>query len=555
MLTRLKISNFLLIDNLELDFSQGLTVVTGETGSGKSIIIDALMVLFGAKVTDSLIRTGQKQAIFEAEFSLSNQHTQSWLCEHDLHDVDNGSQVICRRVIDQGGRSKAYINGHSVTIAQIRILGDFILDIHTQHASITLLKTDTQRRLLDEYAGITQQVEQLNILYKSIQKLEVDLTASRHQMRELDIKRQYLQEAIADLIEANILPNEWQELEIKHKQLANVNSVLQELDEINNLLVNADDSILEGIRKLQVKLNKVSEYLPKSTDLIGFVSSAEAELGELRYGIINVVNDIEQNPDALSEIEAQINHLFDLSRKYRCAPENLGESLVLWQQELQEIVAKTDIDALQHELDNVKTEYFTIANSVSVAREDVAKKLSAEITVMLNQLSIRGEFRVMLNKLGAGLLSGYGLENVEYQICFNRGMEFQALAKAASGGELSRTALALYLILSIHNPPEVIIFDEIDVGIGGKVATVVGQMLYDLGKVKQIICITHQPQTASFGNKHLVVSKEDLKDSNATLTVVQQVSEQSRVNEIARMLGGIEITEATLEHAREMLDY
>ena len=228
---------------------------------------------------------------------------------------------------------------------------------------------------------------------------------------------------------------------------------------------------------------------------------------------------------------------------------------MLWQQELQEIVAKTDIDALQHELDNVKTEYFTIANSVSVAREDVAKKLSAEITVMLNQLSIRGEFRVMLNKLGAGLLSGYGLENVEYQICFNRGMEFQALAKAASGGELSRTALALYLILSIHNPPEVIIFDEIDVGIGGKVATVVGQMLYDLGKVKQIICITHQPQTASFGNKHLVVSKEDLKDSNATLTVVQQVSEQSRVNEIARMLGGIEITEATLEHAREMLDY
>jgi DNA repair protein RecN (Recombination protein N) len=553
MLTRLKISNFLLIDNLELDFNCGLTVVTGETGSGKSIIIDALMILFGAKATETIIRHGQKQAIFEAEFNLSNSNTQNWLHENDLHDVDEQTQVICRRVIDCSGKSKTYINGHAVTITQMRICGDFILDIHTQHASITLLKADMQRKLLDEYAGITQNVEQLSSLFKQIQRLDTDLITSMQQMRELDIRRQYLLESITDLTDTNIKPNEWQELEVKHKQLANANAVLQELNEINNLLMNSDDSVLEGLHKLQTKLNKIAEYLPKAAELIGFVSSAEAELGELRYGISDVVNDIEQNPDALTEIETRINQLFDLSRKYRCTPESLEESLILWQQELQAIDAKIDIDTLQQELDAVKIEYFTIAETISSIREEVSRKLSGEITEVLNRLSIRGEFRISLKKLGAGVLSGYGLETVEYQICFNRGMEFQPLAKAASGGELSRTALALYLILSIHNPPEVIIFDEIDVGIGGKVAATVGQMLYDLGKIKQIICITHQPQTASFGNIHLVVSKEDSADNNTTLTLVKHVREQSRINEIARMLGGIEITEATLDHAREML--
>lgn len=553
MLNRLKISNFLLIDNLELDFINGLTVVTGETGSGKSIIIDALMLLFGAKGSAAIIRHGQQQVIFEAEFSLTNANTKNWLKDSDLHDFDDSNQVICRRIIDCNGRSKTYINGHAVTITQMRAFGDFILDIHTQHASITLLKADMQRKLLDEYAGITQNVEQLGSLYKKIQKLETNLISSRQQLRELDIKRQYLQESITELIDVNIKPNEWQELEVKHKQLANVNQILQELDGINNLLVNCDDSILEGLRKLQTKLHKISEYLPKASHLLGFVSSAAAELGELRYGIQDTVNDIDQNPDALIEIEGRINQLFDLSRKYRCAPESLEESLILWQQELREIDASADIDTLQQDLAAAKIEYFTIAEIVSSVRKEIAHKLSIEITEVLNQLSIRGEFRVSLKKLALGVLSSCGLEVVEYQICFNRGMEFQPLAKAASGGELSRTALALYLILSIHNPPEVIIFDEIDVGIGGKVAATVGQMLYDLGKIKQIICITHQPQTASFGNTHLVVSKEDLKDKDTTLTMVKQVSDQSRVDEIARMLGGLEITDATLDHAREML--
>ena len=532
MLARLKITNFLLIEKLELDFHSGLTVLTGETGSGKSIIIDALMLLFGARAPKEVIRSNQLQATFEAEFTLSNPNAIQWLQGNDLIDADNLNNIICRRVIDRTGKNKIYINGNAVTSSQVKVLGEFVLDIHTQHASITLLKTEVQRSLLDEYASLTIQIQQLSNFYKQLAAIEQKLHTARSESRELDLRRQILAGSVDELSELNLKIGEWEELEAKHKQLANAGEVLNELDYALNLLQSQDDSLIENIAKLQLRLSKIADQFPKGEELINLINSIEIELQELIHAITISATKIEQDPQSLNDIELRINQVFDLGRKYRILPEQIAETLPKWQEELDSLDHDSNIEVLELELAQVKAEYMAIAKKVSIQRSKSAKELSVKVTELLHRLAISGEFKVEL--IPQTTPSSYGMENIEYQVGFNKGMAMQSLVKAASGGELSRAALALYLLLSIHNPPEVIIFDEIDVGIGGKVAAIVGEMLSKLGEVKQVICITHQPQTAVYGDKHLIVSKH-------------------HQNEITRMLGGVEVTKTTLTHATEML--
>jgi DNA repair protein RecN (Recombination protein N) len=549
MLIRLKVNNFLLIEQLELDFRAGITVVTGETGSGKSIIIDALMFIFGARASAEIIRTQQKQATFEAEFTLANQAALNWLVENDLNDIDDPHDIICRRVIDRSGRNKVYINGHAVTTSQVRALGDFILDIHTQHASITLLKPEMQRSLLDEYSGTTNKVQHLSVLYKKIREVEQKLHSALSKRDELEVQQQILHDRIRELTNLNLKAGEWEELEACHKQLINAGTVLQELEYIGNVLHNQDNSILDNLAKLHSRLVKLTDFGVNIEELNALLNSVEIELQELAHSLTLITRNIEQDPHSLEDVEARMNQIFDLSRKYRIAPAQILQSLAVWQQELAELDQNVNLEALEQELTDSKSEYKKIAAEVTRIRQTASAELAHKVTKLLHKLAISGEFNIHLRPLSEP--ANHGLENVEYQVCFNKGMILQPLTKAASGGELSRTALALYLLLSIHNPPEVIIFDEIDVGIGGKVAAIVGQMLYELGKVKQVICITHQPQTASYGNHHLVVTKSDL--SNSTVTHIEYVEDLARVREIARMLGGMQITEATLNHAREML--
>ena len=548
MLTRLKVSNFLLIEQLELDFSTGLTVVTGETGSGKSIIIDALMLLFGAKVAKDVIRINQKQAVVEAEFNLSSQQAITWLINNDLAS-DNQSYVICRRIIDNLGKNKIYINGHTVVSSQIKTLKELVLDIHTQHASIALLKSEIQRNLLDEYAGIIPKTYQLALLFKLISETEYKLQNARSKVSELDTKRQNLLDLINELGELNLGINEWENLNNKHKELASASNILSELNFAENLLNMSDNSLIKQISQLHSRLSKIALHLPKLDELIALISSVEIELKECCYLVETIANSIEDNPNKITEVEARIHQIFQLSRKYGVYPEEIANYLKSCQNEFDVLMHDSNISQLEQELLQLKGEYGVIAREVSDVRLKSATDMESKITKYLHQLGITGEFKVALDALTR--FNNYGLENIEFQVCFNKGMPFQPLIKVASGGELSRVALAIYLLLSVHNPPEIIIFDEIDVGIGGKVASVVGDMLHKIGKTKQVICITHQPQTASCGDNHIAVSKKN--DRDVTHIEVGYVTGEDRVDEISRMLGGATITAVTISHAQEML--
>ncbi len=549
MLTSLQVKDYLLINELDIDFYSGLTVITGETGSGKSITIDALMLIFGAKASSDMIRAGQKQASFTATFQVDSELILGWLAEREFIDDNQQNIIICRRVIDANGRSKSFINSIPVNLSVLKELGEMLLDIHTQHASIALLKPENQRKLLDEFAGVTEKVANLGKVFSEINLVKQKIEKARQFSQDLIIKQEILTEKLNDLNELGIAEGEWDELQIKQKQLANAGFLLQELDFAINLISGEQNSIADILGTLGNRLVKINDYLPNSQQITQLLSSVESEIAELEHELQLVANKIEQDPEQLAIVDARIDEIYSLARKYRIRPEEILEYQQIWQQDLDNLSAETDLDKLLHELELKNASYMQLATEISGFRAKTANKLGKEVSQLLNKLAINGEFKVDLTKLESA--SSYGLDDIQYQVCFNKGMPLQPLNKVASGGELSRVALALYVILSINNPPEVIVFDEIDVGIGGGVAEVVGTLLAELGKSKQVICITHQPQTACCGNYHLRVSKEALKQSS--FSRVEYISDESRVGEIARMLGGLNITETTLQHAREML--
>jgi|LauGreDrversion4_2_1035121.scaffolds.fasta_scaffold23260_5 DNA repair protein RecN (Recombination protein N) len=549
MLLNLQIKDFLLIEQLELDFFSGLTVITGETGSGKSIIIDALMLIFGAKAGTDLIRSGQTQASFSAGFQVDNQKVQEWLQERGFIGDDQENLIICRRVIDINGRSKAYINSQTVTLGTLKELGEILLDIHTQHASIALLKPDTQRTLLDQFAGASDLVLKLGELYRKVNQLSNKLSLAREFSQDLILKQEILDEKIHELEALGLGEEEWETLLLEQKQLANANFVLQELGFVTDLINGETNSLTDLSATMSNKLVKISEYLPNADQVIKLTESIEAEISELEHELNLVANKIEVNPEQLAIVDGRIDEIYSLARKYRIMPEEILPQLARWQQELSKLVQDTDLAALALELKQAEDDYLATAEQVSQKRKAAAVVLSTKVTGLLHSLAISGEFKVQLSPNENWTANG--IDNIQYLVCFNQGMTLQPLNKVASGGELSRVALALYVTLSINNPPELIVFDEIDVGIGGGVAEVVGTLLRQLGISKQVICITHQPQAACCGDQHILVQKQSTQGQ--TQAKIEYISEAERIDEIARMLGGINITSTTISHAQEML--
>lgn len=549
MLVNLQIKDFLLIDQLELDFFNGLTVITGETGSGKSITIDALMIIFGAKANAEIIRADQQSASFSATFTVNNERILTWLQEREYLDSSEENTIICRRVIDRNGRSKAYINSLPVTMGVMKELGEMLLDIHTQHASIVLLKNDNQRALLDEFAGHIAKVNDLGERYKTVNALRDKLNAAYEFSQDLILKQEILTEKVNDLQELSLQEGEWDDLQSRQKQLANASLILQELDQSISYLNNEQNSILDMMGSVSYRLGKIGEYLPNYKQIGQLVDSIENELSELEHELQSSANSIEQDPEQLAIVDARIDEIYTLARKYRIRPEDIIDQLAAWQQELTNLVADTDLEKLENDLKQAEQDYHKLAQEISKRRIEVAHELSEKVTGLLHQLAITGEFKVMVEP--SEQLASYGIDNIQYLVCFNQGMQLQPLNKVASGGELSRVALGIYVTLSVSNPPEVIVFDEIDVGIGGGVAETVGRLLKELGSSKQVICITHQPQTACCGDNHLLVAKQN--SAGLTKSTITYATSDIRVNEIARMLGGVKITETTLQHAKEML--
>lgn len=549
MLVRIKINNFLLIESLELEFFKGLTAITGETGSGKSIVIDGLMIVFGQKVGIDVIRLDSPFALFEAEFELTNKDVLIWLEQNDLLDIDNSNSLICRRIIYANGKNKVYINGNSVTISQVKQIGELILDIHTQHASITLLSSEFQRKLLDQYANNIDLVEQLHQIHQEIKLIKNQLELLENKFIQNKQLQEELNNKCNDLKSLQLGPNTWNELNAKQNELANANTILEDLNYINNYLFNDNNSFKRIINKLILHVDKLNKVYSKAAELNVSLNSIEVELEELEHQINLLVNDIEIDPESLNVVEKKIENIFTISRKYRINPESIIDVIDETEARLAEMENNSSIKHLEEKLEELNNRYLLISNQISLNRNNAATILTKSVTEMLHQLAINGEFKVDLIKSKEWLNTG--VETIDFKVAFNRGIETKSLSKVASGGELSRTALALYLLLSIHNPPEVIIFDEIDVGIGGKIAAIVGKLLQELGKNKQVICITHQPQTASYGDNHLVVSKK--YESKYTYSDIKYIEGEDKVAEIGRMLSGLEITEATIIHAKELL--
>ena len=554
MLKFLSIRDFVIVSSLELDFSAGFTALTGETGAGKSIWIDALSLALGERGDAGMVRNGCAHAEIAAEFDVSAlPHVQAWLLEQELE----GDAGVCllRRVLDSGGRSRGFINGRSATLQQMREAGDQLLDIHGQHAHQSLLRPDTQRALLDGYAGVAAAAEQVAALYRDWQTLRRRRISLSENAEAAVAERELLQFQRNELEGLGFDAAEWQSLQEDHARLAHAASLLETAAFGIETLSEADNACLAQLNALTVRLREGITHDASLGETLQMLESAQAELQEAVYALRHYQQRLDTDPQRLREQEQRIQSVMDAARKYRVAPEQLNEALQRIVERLAELGGDADLAELERQENSAQQGYLAAAQKLTAARKKAAVKLAREITAALQTLAMPGgSFEVALLPLALdddNRGNAYGLETIEFQVAANPGVPPRSLAKVASGGELSRISLAIQVATSQVASVPTLIFDEVDSGIGGRVAEIVGHLLKKLGKTYQVLCVTHLPQVAAAADQQWQVSKA--VENGVTLSHIAVLDGAQRVEEIARMLGGLKITETTRKHAAEML--
>jgi DNA repair protein RecN (Recombination protein N) len=549
MLKFLAIRDFVIVSSLELDFSAGFTALTGETGAGKSILIDALSLALGERGDAGMVRNGCERAEIAAGFDVSGlPNLQSWLLEQELE----GDAGVCllRRVLDSGGRSRGFINGRSATLQQMREAGDQLLDIHGQHAHQSLLRPDTQRALLDGYAGVAATAEQVAALYRDWQTLRRRRISLSENAEAVIAERELLQFQRNELEGLGFDAAEWQALQEDHARLAHAASLLETAAFGIETLSEADNALLAQLNALTVRLREGITHDASLGETLQMLESAQAELQEAVYALRHYQQRLDTDPQRLREQEQRIQSVMDAARKYRVAPEQLNEALQRIVARLAELGGDADLAELEQQENSAQQGYLAAAQKLTAARKKSAVKLAREITAALQTLAMPGgSFAVALLPLAEG--NAFGLETIEFQVAANPGVPPRSLAKVASGGELSRISLAIQVATSQVASVPTLIFDEVDSGIGGRVAEIVGHLLKKLGKSYQVLCVTHLPQVAAAADQQWQVSKT--VENGVTLSHITVLDGEQRVEEIARMLGGVKITETTRKHAAEML--
>ena len=550
MLQALSIRDFIIVEALDLEFSKGFTTLTGETGAGKSILIDALSLAIGARNEGEVTRKGADKADISVTFSINNQ-AKAWLEENELHSdaLEAASELVLRRVIYADGRSRGFINGTAVTISQLKDLGENLVDIYSQNAHHSLLKAATQRQILDEFGHATELASQVSKQYKAwhmlhTKRLEVEKNSAAFadELAELRDKTRELQQL-------NFALDDWQDLQLEHNRLANGASLLSGLEACVALIDENEPAAISLLAQVQQKLATLVEFDAQLKEAADGVDSAMIQLEEASRALNRYLQRAELDPARLLEVENRIQAIHNLSRKNRVRPEDLPDLINVCQNRMAELESFANDGALAKQELEALNEYQACAKKLSANRQQAAKILGTKISTEMQRLSLSGgQFSVALQACEA---SANGLETVEFLVAGHAGVEPRPLNKVASGGELSRISLALHVTTAAQNTVPCMIFDEVDVGIGGGVAEVVGQLLKQLGTERQVLVITHLPQVASQAAQHLQVSKT--QQNGATLSHIQALSQVERVEEIARMLGGIQITETTREHAKEML--
>ena len=551
MLCRLNIRDFVLVDRLELEFQQGFGALTGETGAGKSILVDALAFVLGERADTGLIRAGCERAEVSAEFELpAKAPVMAWLREQDIDIGDDG--LILRRVVDGGGRSRAYLNGSQVTVQQLREVAEALVDIHGQHAHQSLLRSDAQRALLDSHARLSPLVAEVADAWRQWRDARSLLETASEGAEAIAQEREQLEWQVRELDTLGFSPDEWESLNMEHRRLAHAASLAEGARFSLGLLSEGDAACEEPIDAVARRLDDLAAYDPALGEVAALVQAAQANLAEAVSALRRYADRMELDPQRLTDVERRIEAVLACARKYRIGAEELPALLAGWQARLAALGEAADVAALQARVDAAQRTYEERAQKLSKGRAKAAKALGEEVSRVMQQLALGGgRFEIGLVPVAGGT-SG-GLEQVEFRIAGLAGNEARPLAKVASGGELSRISLAIQVVTAQAASVPTLIFDEVDVGIGGGVAEVVGRLLRELGAERQVLCVTHLPQVAARANWQWQVVKK--AQDGGVRSRVESLDESARVEEIARMLGGVEITTITRQHAREMLGF
>ena len=545
MLRTLHIRDFVIVDQAEIQFESGFTVFSGETGAGKSILIGALSLVLGARGDADSVREGAARTDITAVFDApSDLH--SWLQERELATDD---ALVLRRVIDVQARSRAFINGLPVTLGQLREIGEFLIDIHGQHAHQSLLKTTSQRDLLDTQGGHQSLAKYVHQAWQQWQQAAKTLEAAQRNAATAQQERERLQWQAAELDRLNLLEGEWDAINNDHSRLAHAQSLL---DGATQALAALDDEEGSAQKCLSLAAHQIQQLLRHDThlqDIYDTIESARITAAEAISDLNGYLSRLELEPERLALAEQRLSAIFDIARKFKVEPAEIPALQKRLHQQLDANQAAADIQALSTQTDAAKSNYYEAAQRLSAARQKIGRSLAKQVTRAMQTLAMQGgRFEIALH--GAEP-SAHGNENVEFLVAGHAGTLPRPLAKVASGGELARLSLALSVIASQAARVPTLIFDEVDAGVGGAVAEVVGRLLKELGEQRQVLCVTHLPQVAACAAHHYEVKKSTT--DGTTLSAVQALDAQGRVDEVARMLGGLVITDTTRKHAREML--
>ena len=555
MLTQLTINNFAIVRQLEIELAKGMSVITGETGAGKSIAIDALGLCLGQRIETSMVREGQERAEICATFFIEPTNpAYQWLQEQELQDPDNPSDCILRRVINADGRSKAFINSTPVSASQLKEIGQYLIHINGQHASQLLLKNDYQLQLVDTFAHHKDLLAQMREDYRAWKNLQTQVKTFQQKVSENEAKKQLLQYQVEELDEFALRPNEYLELEEDQRRLSNSEQLTQLSQSALQLLSeNETVSIDSMLYRATQYIDELSELDPRYVSVQTMLNDALIQVQEATSEVQHLASHIEQDPMLLQEIEQRLGQALQLARKHNVKPEELVE----WHQKLKaELTALLDFSESEERLILEEKSAFEkmqhTAKQLHESRSQAAEKLAQQVTHSIKGLAMENaEFFIEVNS-DLTKVAANGADNIVFTLRSNLGQQAQPLAKVASGGELSRISLAIQVLTTDQSAIPTLIFDEVDVGISGKTASVVGKLLRQLGDKCQVLCVTHLPQVACHGHHQFNVEKFTVDDK--TETKMTALSQEERVPALARLLGGSEITDLALANAQEMLD-
>jgi DNA repair protein RecN (Recombination protein N) len=555
MLRFLSIRDFVIVDHMDLEFAPGFTVLTGETGAGKSILIDALSLVLGERSDADDVRNGCERAEISAEFDIGGlPELADWLHENGFEsDGDDSGVCLVRRTVDVGGRSRSFINGRSATLQQLRAVGEKLVDIHGQHAHQAMLRGEAQRDLLDAFSGSQKLARTVSEVYRHWQSLQQRrLTWEQNAVTFLQ-EREQLEWQVSEISELNFSLDEWQILQTEHSRLSHAASLLEATQMGLEVLSEGDSASLAQINSVISRLHNMLDCDINLKVVLDLLESAQIQLQEGVYELGRYQQRLDLDPQRLLEMEERLSAIHTAARKYRVTPAGLPDMLQTVTERLEKLGPRDDGEVLAREEAIARDEYLKLAKKLSVARNKAAITLEQQVTAAMQTLAMEGgEFSVVLTPLEQS--NAHGMEQIEFQVSAHKGLPLRPLAKVASGGELSRISLAIQVITSKLGAAPTLIFDEVDAGIGGRVAEIVGGLLKKLGAERQIMCITHLAQVASAGDHQWQVTKSvDPVNEGKISSRIAVLKKQERVEEIARMLGGEKITETTRKHAAEML--